>query len=779
MSSRSAKLLIIFALLACGPGMADYDEFLSFFMPESSHAQAGDKRYHLSNSFFYDEDNYDDTLDVGELENEKAWVAYCKNKLTDKEVTKSLYGKGTALEQYLKKTNNQEALAYLAYVKELDGTSTTSEDYLAENTVDTLALEQLATKPLAILASIKDPFIRERYAFQAVKAAGMQGKLDEVIRIYKTKVLPLAKKTYISDWALSRKAGAELVLGDSVQAFYDFAQVFDRCPSRRREADLSIRSHGVGFQEGALKLCRNNHEKAAVYAFNGIRDAVEGIDALEQIVALEPSNALIELLMAREINKNEKFYYKQVSFWGEEPDEALVKANKDKSLAYWTKLKEFTAKCIDNPALPNKAFWLTTASYIAYVEQDYPSANDFLAKAKAIQTDNEGLKKQLLIQELLLTVNQAKVITPSLEDTLVPLLEKFQKSNDFRMSNALTEAGSIIATKYLQTEAPEEKKSGWFSSCSAKKNTTTALAPFAIAKAYLYRVMNTYQINTGFEYGGYMSQKDMYVIEDTTSMATVQAVIAYFEAKDKTPMDERLQKIVGFDQNFLYTLLGRRALIEHNYAVAATAWAKVNPTVFKEELWTSYFNNDPFAVTLTNKKTRNTYTPASFAQQLYTLSEQVKKNPNDAEATYLLACGEYNISYWGNAWVMTKRGRGVSDISSYSGKSKDSYTTDYFTAQKAKDYFEQAMKSSDNEFAAKACYGAALCERANYSIYASLLEQGENEDYDAFQQKIERKRYDNTYTTAFALLKSRFANSKYQAEVLKECSEYRHFVKGR
>lgn len=773
MSSKATKLLAIFSLLACGPGMADYDEFLSFFIPESSQTQQGDKRYHLSNSFFYDEDNYDDTLAIGQIENQQAWVAYCKNKLTEKQVSASLYGSGNALQQYLKKTNNTEALDYLAYVKELDATSMKSNEYLEEIAVDTLVLEQLAGKPLTMLPKIKDSFIRERYAYQAVKAAAMQGKLSEVITIYKTAVLPLAKKTYISDWALSRKAGAELVLGDSVQAFYDFAQVFDKCPSRRREADLSIRSHEIGFQEGALKLCRNNHEKAAVYAFNSIRDGVEGIDVLEQIVAFEPTNSLIELLMAREINKNEKFYYKQVSFWGEEPDDALVKANKDKSLAYWTKLKDFTAKCIDNPALPNKAFWLTTASYIAYVEQDFPNANDFLAKAKAIQTDNEGLKKQLLIQELLLTVNQAKRITPSLEDTLVPLLEKFQKPNDFRMSNALTEACSLVATKYLQTAVVEEKKSGWFSSCATKKATITSLVPFAIAKAYLYRVMNTYQKNSGFEYGAYMSQGDMYAIEDTTSMATVQAVIAYVEAKDKTVMDIHLQKMLNFDPDFLYTLLGRRALIEHNYAVAAEAWAKVNPSVFKEEIWTSYFKNDPFAL----KKTRNTYSPITFAKQLYTLSEQVKKNPNDADASYLLACGEYNISYWGNAWVMTKRGQGSTEITSYNVKNKETYTFDYFTAAKAKNYFEQAMKSSNNELAAKACYGAALCERANYTIYASLQEQGESEDYEVFQQKIERMRFDNTYTTAFALLKSRFATTNYEAEVLKECADYRYFVR--
>lgn len=760
--------------------MADYDEFLSFFMPESSHTQAGDKRYYLSNSFFYDEDNYDDTLDVAKQVNQKAWSDYCKGNVSGKNILASLYDTGQSLQSYLKKTKNTEALDYLAYAKELDATVSASEDYLSESTVDTLALEQLATTPLALAATTKDPFIKERYLFQAIKAVAMQGNWQEVIGIYQKNILPLKSKTYISDWALSRKAGAELMLGDSVQAFYDFAQVFDRCPSRRREADLSIRSHGIGFQEGALRLCRSNHEKAAVYAFNGIRDGVEGLDALEQIVALEPANPLVELLMAREINKNERFYYKQTSFWGEEPDEALVKANKSKALTYWDKLQAFTEKCIDNPVLPNKAYWLTAGSYLAYIEQDFSKANELLSKAKALNPANEGLKKQLLIQELLLTVNQNAAITHALEDSLVPLLEKFRKPNDFRMSNAFSEACKLLTNKYLQKEPVEEQKSsGWFSSCSSKKEEDKGSIPFATAKAYLLSVMNTYQVNSSLEYGGYMSQGDMYVIEDTTSMATVQAVIAYFEAKDKTKMDERFQQMCGFDADFLYTLLGRRALIEHNYAVAAQAWAKVNPSVFKDELWTTCFKKDPFLISPKQaKKATNPYTPSSFAAQLNTLSERLKTNPADTEAAYLLACGEYNLSYWGNAWVMTKRGRSSSEISLYSQRDKKTYEADYYTAIKAKNYFEQAMKSSDNELAAKACYGLALCESASYAIFVDLQEQGESEEYEVFQQRIERKRFDNTYTSAFSLLKSKFATTKFEDEMLKECSDYRHFVKG-
>jgi len=106
------------------------------------------------------------------------------------------------------------------------------------------------------------------------------------------------------------------------------------------------------------------------------------------------------------------------------------------------------------------------------------------------------------------------------------------------------------------------------------------------------------------------------------------------------------------------------------------------------------------------------------------------------------------------------------------------YEADYYTGIKAKNYFEQAMKSSDNELAAKACYGLALCESASYAMFVDLQEQGESEEYEVFQKRIERKRFDNTYTSAFSLLKGKFAATKFEDEMLKECSDYRHFVKG-
>jgi hypothetical protein len=84
-------------------------------------------------------------------------------------------------------------------------------------------------------------FLKERYGFQAVKLAMILGQPEACVKLYNELILPLKTKTFISDWAFSRKAGATLALGDTAKAIYEFSLVFERCPSRRREADLSLR----------------------------------------------------------------------------------------------------------------------------------------------------------------------------------------------------------------------------------------------------------------------------------------------------------------------------------------------------------------------------------------------------------------------------------------------------------------------------------------------------------------------------------------------------------
>lgn len=784
-TKRSLKIFAIFTLLACGPGMVDVDEFMSFFMPESSNASSQFEKYHYTSNFFYGEGEMgvsNDTTDRCKMENVEAWQKYCQNKVAAKDIETGIYGKfaGSKLQKYLTDSKNDLAKSYVIFTQEASADFDKSmnmgieesEKYVSQTTI----LEKKATDLLAKAIQKNDSFMEERIAFQLVRFASISKNHQEAISRFSKLIEPIKQKSFISDWALMRKAEAETSLGNKAEAYYDFAQVFDRSASHRYQADVVTRARLDSFEVNneVLKFCKNDHEKAAVYAFAGIKPATDALPMLEQMVEIDPKNSLIELIMAREINKNEAYYYKQVG-WHYEDDSTKVKEKQGIATDYWSKLKDFSVKCAENPKLPKTGFWQIASSYMEYVQGDFGKSDAYLTQAKSINSKNEGLQNQILIQELLLTNKKANGITPEVEMAYLPILEKIGKPKDFRLSNALLESCKDLAAKYRGVQPPQtvEKKGGVLSSCSSKKTEEIPVnIPNATVKAFLLTMLTTYQVNSGAEYGGYESQGDMFSIEDTTSLATVEKVVKYFAEPNKSDFDKHLQKLVRFDNDHLYTLMGSRAMDEHNYAKAAEAFGKVNPKVWQQEVWTTNFNEDPFFISPKyGKEMKNPYNPYTFAKKLVDLESKLKTNPNDAESAYLLGCAALNTTTHGNSWILRRHGWS-SYIGNYAGVN---YDIDYYQAQKAKAFFVEAMKSKSPEITAKACFGAARCERVAFDMMVAMQESDPNEDATKYAQRMEKERIAK-FSSYFQLLKTKYQNTEYQKQVLAECGDYSVFV---
>ncbi|PWK26605.1 hypothetical protein LV89_02454 [Arcicella aurantiaca] len=780
--------MAIFTLLACGPGMVDVDEFMSFFMPESSNASAQNQKYNYTSNFFYGENEFEsneDTVDHCRNENILAWQKYCNNKVAGNEIAKGIYGKfgSSALQKYLTQSKNELAKNYIALAKEIDSDfEKTVNSYEGEENKYVSKADVLEQKALALLnvaKQNKDSFIEERIAFQLVKFSAVKKNYEEAVSRYEKLILPIKQKSFISDWALMRKAEAETSLGNKAEAYYDFAQVFDRSESHRNQADVVVRARidSLVIDDSVLKFCKNDHEKAAVYAFAGIKPTTDALPMLEKMVEIEPQNPMLELIMAREINKNEAYYYRQID-WEYVEDSTETKKKQQIASDYWSKLKDFSVKTAENQKVAKTGFWQIASAYMEYIEGDLAKSEEFLNQAKAINSQNQGLKNQILIQDLLLTSKKTKEITPEVEMAYLSILEQIGKPKGFRMSNAVLESCNMLASKYrgVQPVSDKETKGGFLSSCSGKKSSENVpvSVPNAIAKAYLLTMLTTYQAGSGEEYGGYMSQKDMFPIEDTTSLATIKKLVQYVAEPNKSDFDKRLQKLVGFDNDHLYTLMGRRAMDEHNYAKAAEAFGKVNPKIWKDDVWTSMFNEDPFYISpkYGDEKPNTNYTPVSFAQKMAELEAKLKANPNDAESAYLLGCGAFNTSTHGNAWILRRHGWSASEVNSYD---KKEYNFDYYQATKAKEYFEKGMKSTNPEIAAKSCYGAALCERVAFDVFVASQDTSNEMDMNKFTERMNKERIAK-FSIYFQLLKTKYQNTAYQKQVLEECGDYSAFA---
>ncbi|MEZ4901819.1 MAG: hypothetical protein R2822_08705 [Spirosomataceae bacterium] len=100
------------------------------------------------------------------------------------------------------------------------------------------------------------------------------------------------------------------------------------------------------------------------------------------MVELNPNNQLIELITAREINRNEYYALGDIPFV---EDTIAFEIKREASKSYFEQLADFTETNAENKALNNPAFWFTAASYMAYITKEYDQASDFWPRHKPTQ----------------------------------------------------------------------------------------------------------------------------------------------------------------------------------------------------------------------------------------------------------------------------------------------------------------------------------------------------------------------------------------------------------
>ena len=771
---HSTKTIAVLILLACASGPADLNEFTSYFLPESASVQEGDGRYHYTQQFLY-LDEYSDSLQSDKNTNAQAWANYAG--VSDEVAYNYFYTENAnnTLPNRLMLKGNKAAVAYIQLAQNVEKAYRPAIHSWEDSSKDSLALAEAFNKAQQSARSTNDAFLKERYGFQAVKLAMILGQPEMCIKLYDELIQPIKTKTFISDWAFSRKAGATLALGDTSKAIYEFALVFERCPSRRREADLSLRSKGIKFQEKALSYCQNNAEKAAVYALCAIQPLEDGLPMLKKIVELNPQNKLIELITAREINKNEYYSLSAIPYV---EDTAAFEKRRAESSTYFEQLGEFSAENAENKNSANPAFWYTAASYVAYVNKNYDKSGDYLTKAQAASTQNSYLKQQMSLQQMLLLIAKQDKITPEFENQAVGMLEQFGKSDNFRIVNAYTRACGLLAKIYRGQPLDDKKSGGWLSGCSSKKQDNSDGSN--VAKAFLLEAAASWQSRSANADGytpAFATNTDRYAVEDSASLAIVQETLKYIQQPTLGDFEKRLVKLSGINANYLHIVLGRKYLNEHQYAEAAEAFAKVSPQTWKEEPFATYLDSNPFYIKPDNgQNSEEIFTPATFAGQMAELEKKMKAG--DAQAAYLLGCGAYNMGYWGNSWILSQRQWSSAEYQ-YMYPPRDLSGEDYYAATQAKTYFEKALQLTKNsEIAAKAAFGASMCERNAFALFQAAegreVGYSENEQaaFTARMNTEARKRL----STYFGLLKNNYPTTQYTREVIEECSTYRDFI---
>ncbi len=777
-SKKILSWLVIFSI-ACGPGPLEMGEFFSLFYPQTASIPTRTDAYFFSPNFL-NEDTYfaeQNSTSLADSLNCLAWSEITLAKISYSEFKAALISNENRekLIADLKNNNQESAAEYLELAFKIEAATPAPVAYWeTPEKPDIELLNTLYSEIIQKLSTKKSDFITERYAFQAIKLDMMTEKYEQAIADYEKYILPVSEKSMIADWARSRMAAAWLKKGDKARAVYQWAQVFHDCPTRRREADLSIRRLEFSDTDKALQFCKNDQEKVALYALLAIQPGKDGLDLMKKIYEIEPENPMLQLVMTREINKNEMDFFAANQFWpydvkadilndDYEIDSDKVDKLRQTTSAYFEQLLTFNQTIISQNKTADQAFWQISAAYLNLLVNRFDETDKLLKEAKKSTQLNDYRSRQITFLDAVLDINKLDPQKEKEKDQLFEQLLQLKNLDQFREFSITKYLSSKLTQKLSSGEISEQVKpsGGWLSACTSSKSEISTQKDSI--RAFLAQNMEYQAIDEGYGYG--YGRGDLI---DKTSTDLLKRVIAFTEKKKLSGSDKKLIQLSGLNSDFLNLECARKLNSNYQFQDANTYLQKVNPIVFKNENFDSYFENIPDQIPGSEKRSEDVL---SYMKRLSDLELKTNKGSKNPEDWYQMAEMSYNLGWFGNAWILAKR-----EWSTYDLDYNKNFPAGYFNGENALEMLKKALSlNPDKELGARIIYLAALCER-NQFYYKYRNQDEPYDEAELIKYRAEMRVKRKPFQQYFQLLHDKYADTEYEKMVIQECLTYRLYL---
>jgi hypothetical protein len=740
---------------SCGP---DYDDnpFINGLFEPSIIKDDSLSAFFLSPSFFSDYSKM--SLLNPEVDNIKEWKGYFRDKYSSEELLNIIYKTSPEDISLLNnaKINNDfssipkrlaknsvakafvageytDAFRYLIYAKECEPHVTDNRKYgWGELIRDTSAMRALLENGKLSYEKTTDKFLKERYAYQCIRLSHYLKDFNLTINLFDELLTPLDSKSIIYYWALSHKAGAIRSNGDITYSSYLFSTIFDKCLSRRLIASQNFKSLDASLLYETLDYCEDNHEKTSVWFLHAY--LTNDFGSLKKIYELEPKSTYLEILLTRAIDQMENDIY---AYWNR--NENTSWSNQFVRLDF-PNFYNFIYSCAKKENTNRPYFWYYAAGYVALLKQDYAAMRENFNEVKRFITtgENEYLDRIRML-ETLGAVDEIDVVDITFE------------------KNILSDVKWVLDLKKNNSDEAFIWMMNRFSEKYYKQQDT--------AKA---------QLCLGFRLGkgDYTKTVDWVDYLSNPSSAPLDIMIRFVESDyNRTDFDKFLIQNFCYSLKDLYEIRGTLMLSRFNFD-EALLW---NFSNIKKEL--PLLPADPFSINIKDCSrcdekalTTKLYTKHSFTKKMKELESEIKSTTkNRAENYFLLANAYYNMTYFGNSWMI---------VDFYRSQNMDGYSYNNIDCSKAEEYYLKAATfSNDKEFQAKCLFMAAKCEQNKFYVDKGHFDHNiYYYPYDC-EQKPEIKL--QNYRMYFKILNEKYSKTKFFKEALKECKYFNYFVTGK
>ncbi|WP_289057789.1 hypothetical protein [uncultured Flavobacterium sp.] len=686
--------------------------------------------------FYYSADNYYSTNTISSVDQEKnclEWKKKLGNSInpddvhvilyeTDSEqfqtafenkTLKNAFPKNTFVEALLL-SKNKAFLNYILLAKKLEygnveytkweSWDQVGSNYKNDDLVDNFDFEKK-------IKSAKDSFLKQRYAFLALRYYFYAQQKQKVVQLYND-YFASESNTILKPWALYYNA---LCIDNLPLQNYLLSKVFNSC----EEKSFAVLQHyNWKLTEETLALAQNDEERSVILSIESLRNPAPDLKAIKEIYELSPNSLFLSFLIGREVNKLEDWIFTPQYTNDETPSvvfsstdwyENYAKAkeeNFNKDILYLRELEYFLISIREQTSGEQKDYITAAIAQLCFIDDQVEEGKKYtdLISNKA----NPSIQMQKNIQLALVSLKQDDLKNEKVQSQLYTYFDSVENlvetdhglfknlyslyliaSDDFRKKGDIVTAG-------LLSMKSDIKNDGEYSAYN-----------------------NPYF----FSYIGYFDRN--------ASVKDMDVLMALQLKKDKTPFEKYIcSGTIAPNVNYYKDLKGTIAFRNNNLELAYETFSSMPQDFWEKNYeYKTYLNENPFTPKILQKQEERKYDYSFNKTDFIAKLIQLKKQ-NTASSNLQLAHAYFNVSYLGNSWMMT----------AYDWSSGGSYTDyvygdntenekkyqngNYYNLKMAKMYYEKALKMSRNTNE-KAMASLMIFECNYYDHYAELITEEE------------------------------------------------------
>ncbi|WP_315056779.1 hypothetical protein [Chryseobacterium indoltheticum] len=778
------KLVIFTAILlsnafyACGFYPYGDDVRFYFLNPNNFSFQAYSSFYYSSSSF---EQNSEAV--ISKQDNEKLWRKYCDNKISLTDISAVLEGFSFSDIQensmnpflrYLYSKKDIEAINYLKFAKNCEYFNTWKDDPWERNeNTSTAKRNNLLNKATVLASKSRKVDFKKRYAFLALRLAYYNKDMKSIEKVYSQYFSPNQTNDVIDTWALYFKAISET--NPALKNLY-FAKVFAASPEKRFVSWQYFASKVA--ESNVLNLAKNAKEKANVLLLYGLYNPDKNLENIKHIYAQNPKFDGLSFLLYRELGKLEDWvftpYYSLFSskeyLWGNNNFEnqnilkMLERSEIDRQ--YAKEVLEFI-NSVDLSKVQNPNFWKYTRAELLLMTKNYTESLNQIAELEKVLPPENLLRNNVeIIKALNLFANQAhgNAKIPDAAKNII-IKNKNNKHFIFALGRELEYLGNTddAAIVYASLNDPSTENSDY--------------------NFVYYKSLKNSNQTYGTYYDNYFDYLDaVYSPEQLQSF--IDKIKSLNKNSDSFYRNFHLLSQSEIDD--LYDLLGTKYIRQNKLNFALNAFNKLGESYFDAQysLWErdgkdSYyssgkvFDKNPFyhlkyTPDFIPEKEHFRINKISITKKLIEYLNRAN-NPKERDRDYyyfLVANCYYNMSQYGNAWMMRRY-----SVSSAGNFSIHEDNQEFNTASLAKFYYGKALENAQtDQFRALCIRMQGRCENNNYDfIGENTTNYSSNAEYYEDRRFRQNKYYQN--------LKNKYSD-EYE-DMMSGCESFKAYFKAR